>query len=197
MSDEQITLASAFEVDKAAAGQAEGLKKSESFQSVKQKMSEKFGGVKLPSGFYDGLIDLLVKNLHELLAIDIPKDILANTWKNQKMLREYCDRQKYPADQKFLVPMIEHTLKTSHEPSMEVSVLGQSIGNLPVKLEAAFLIKGATLEVQDGKIKKIQIGDLDSTGQLQFLGVPVLEKKITIHIPGAYDLKEGVEIKNP
>jgi hypothetical protein len=198
MQDEPITLARAFDVEKEVSDKASELKKSGVFQDIRQKMVEKAKALKLSPGFYDGLFDLLTKNLNELLAIDIPKNILAGTWKNQKLLWEYCDKEKYPPDVKSLVPLIEHTLKTSHEPSLEVSAFGQALGTLAVKLEATFLIKSGMLEVQDGKIKKIQTGDIESTGQLHYMNVPVMEtKKIVIHIPGAYDLKEGVEITYP
>ncbi len=195
MENEPITMASAFDLEKEASGKADALKKSGSFQDVRKKMSEKLPGVKLPDGFYDKLFELLIANLNELLAIDIPKDVLAGTWKRQKSLQEYCDPEKYPPGVKSLVSLTEHTLKTSHEPSMEVTVLGQALGTLAVKLEASFLIKPGMLEIEGGKIRKIQTGDIEGTGHCSFMGVPVMETKtVTIHLPGVYDLKEGVEI---
>lgn len=195
MSNEAMTLASVFDVQKEASAKTREIKESNGFRDVKEKMSEKFAGIEPAPGFYDGLLDMLVKNLDELLAIDLPRDILAATWKKQKMLQQYCDKKKYPPGVKSLVPVVEHTLKTSHQPSMEVTIYDQNMGTLAVKLDAAFLIKGAILEVQDGKIKKIQTGDVESSGRFSFSGVPIMEKKVLIKIPGAYDLKEGVEIQ--
>jgi hypothetical protein len=196
MRDEPITLAAAFDVEKEAASKANELKKSGAFAEVKQKMTETSKNVKLPAGFYDSLFDQLIKNLSDLLAIDIPGEILAGAWKKQSLLREFCDKEKYPPDVRSLVPLVEHTLNTSHEPSMEISLMGQALGNLSVKFEASFLIKGGMLEIQDGKILSIQTGDIDSKGSLKFMGVPVMEKKIVIPIPGAYELKEGVAINH-
>jgi hypothetical protein len=194
MSKQPITLANTFEVEKEAAVRANDLKQSGSFQRVKQEMAEKFKGLKLAPGFYDGIFDLLIKNLGELLSNDIPTEILAESWKKGKTLLQYCDKEKYPPDKKSLVPILQHTIKTSHEPSMEVSIHGQPIGSLTVKLEASFLIKGGMLEVQDGKIKKILTGDIEGTCRLQFMGVPIMEKKTVFRIPGEYDLKKDVVI---
>jgi hypothetical protein len=194
MSNKPITLANTFEVENEAAVRANELKQSGSFQGVKQEMAERFRGMKLPDGFYDQIFDLLVKNLGELLSNDIPTDILAETWKKRKTLLEYCDKVKYPPEKKSLVPILEHTIKTSHEPSMEVSVYEKPIGTLAVKFDASFLVKGGMLEVQDGKINKIVAGNIEGTGKLQFMGVPVMEKKTTFPIPGEYDLKEPVAI---
>lgn len=157
-------------------------------------MAEKFNGTEPAPGFYDGMLVILIKNLDELLAIDVPRDVLAATWKKQQTLRDYCNKEKYPPDVKSLVPLVEHTVKTSHEPSMEVTLFEQNLGTLSVKLDAAFLIKGGILEVQDGKIKKIQTGDIESTGRLSLSGVPVMEKKVKVRIPGVYDLGDGVAI---
>jgi hypothetical protein len=198
MSNEPITLANAFDVEQEAAKRANEVKQSSSFKEVKQKIAEQSGGMKLAPGFYDGLFDLLIENVNELLGIDIPADILAGTWKKQQMLAGYRDKEKYPPDRSYPVTMVDHTIKTSHEPSMEISLFEQTVCTLTVKFEATFLIKGLILDVQDGKIKKMRTGDIESTGQMQFVGVPVMEtKKIIISIPGVYDLKEGVEIPDP
>jgi hypothetical protein len=194
MNREPITLANTFEVEKEAGAWANDLKQGGSFQGIKQEMAEKLKGLKLPAGFYDAVFDLLIKNLGELLSNDIPTEILAGTWKKRKALLEYCDKTKYPPEKKSLVPILEHTIKTSHEPSMEVSVYEQPVGTLSVKLEASFIIKGGMLEVQDGKIKRIMAGNIEGTGKLQFMGVPLMEKKTTFHIPGGYDLKKPVPI---
>jgi hypothetical protein len=194
MSKAPITLASTFEVEKEAAVRANELKQGGSFQDVRKQMAEQFKGMTLAPGFYDGIFDLLVKNLGELLGNDIPGDILAETWKTRKGLLQYCDKEKYPPGKKALVPILEHKVNTSHEPSMEISVHEQPIGSLTVKFEASFLIKGGMIEIEDGKIRKIQTGDIESTGKMQFMGVPVMEKKITFQIPGEYDLKAPVEI---
>lgn len=189
-----ITLANTFEVEKEAAVRADELKQSGSFQGVKQEMAERFKGMKLPDGFYDNLFDLLIKNLGELLGNDIPGDILAKTWKTRKTLLPYCDKEKYPPGKKSLVPMLEHTVKTSHEPSMEISIHEQPVGSLSVKFDASFLIKGGMLEVEDGKIQKVQAGDIEGTGKMEFMGMPVMEKKIIFQIPGDYELKSPVAI---
>lgn len=196
MSNDAMTLASVFDVQKEATAKTREIKESSSFREVKEKMSEKLAGIEPAPGFYDGLLEMLLKNLDDLLAIDLPRDVLVATWKKQKMLQKYCDKVKYPPGVKSLVPMIEHTLKTSHQPSMDVTIFDQPMGKLAVKLDAAFLIKGAILEVQDGKIKKVQTGDVESSGRLHFSGVPIMEKKVLIRIPAAYDLGDGVPINS-
>lgn len=197
MSENSITLSQFFNVKDRAAKKAAKLLKSEKLQNIKQKIADKAGGVTLPSSFYENLFTIAIEKLDEVLQIDIAKDIFATAWSKHQALLEYYDREKYPPDQSFLVPLGEHSLKSEHAPTVEPSINGNSIGSLEFQLEANFTIEGAVLEIRDAKIMKICLANIKGTGTLGMMGITFIEKEHEIKLPGTLDLGEGVPIPRP
>jgi hypothetical protein len=191
-----LTFNDFFEMNEVA-GKSEQFFNSQAFQNVKQKLTEEAKGVKLSKGFQEGMFNLMLDKLVELLEINIPKDVLAEAWSKHKSLQEYRDGEKHPPEKTALVPLVEHSLKTSHAPSMEVTMFERTLGTLVLQIEAKFLIKGVILEISNARIMKLRLSEIDGNIKLQFLGVPFLEKKTTLKLPGVFDLKEGVAIRDP
>ena len=197
MTANKITLSQLFNVKDKAAKQAAKLLKSEKLKNIKKEMAEKAGGISLPSSFYENIFTMAIEKLDELLQIDIGKDIFAAAWSKHQALLEYYDREKYPPDQSFLVPLGEHSLTTEHAPTVEPSINGNSLGSLEFQVEANFTIEGAVLEIRDAKIIKIGLGKIKGTGTLGLMGITFLEKEHEIELPGSLDLGEGVPIPSP
>ena len=197
MGNNLLTFNDFFEMKEEAAGKSEQFFNSQAFQNVKQKLAEEAKGAKLNKGFYEGMFNLMLDKLGELLEINLPKDVLAEAWSKNKSLQEYRNSEKHPPEKTALVPLVEHSLKTSHAPSMEITMFERTLGTLELKIDADFLIKGAILEISGGRIMKIHLSEIEGKGKLQFLGVPFLEKKSSLKIPGVFDLKEGVAIRDP
>jgi hypothetical protein len=96
---------------------------NETFKQIKARLQQDVKPVKfLPNTFnnefYETVFLLVLKKLDELIAIDIPKDILAEAWSKYKDLQEYLDPEKYPPEKLFkVVFMLEQTIKAEYEPS--------------------------------------------------------------------------------
>lgn len=197
MGNNTLTFNDFFEMKEEAAGKSDKFFNSQAFQTVKQKLAAEANSTKLSKGFYEGMFNLMIDKLSELLAINIPKDVMAQAWSKNKSLQEYRDFEKHPPEKTALVPLVEHSLKTSHTPSMEITMFEKTLGTLELKIDADFLIKGAILEISNGRIMKINLSEIECKGKLQLMGVPFLEKKSSLKIPGVFDLKEGVAIRDP
>lgn len=197
MTENRITLSQFFNVKDRAAKKAAKLLKSEKLQNLKKEIAEKAGGITLPSSFYENIFTIAIEKLDEVLQIDIAKDIFATAWSKHQALLEYYDREKYPPDQSFLVPLAEHSLKTEHAPTVEPSINGNSLGSLEFQVEANFAIEGVVLEVRDAKIIKICLSNIKGAGTLGLMGIKLIEKEHELKLPGTLDLGEGVPIPSP
>jgi hypothetical protein len=197
MGNNMLTFNQFFDMNEETESKAKQLLKSEKFQSLKEKIAGEAKGAKLSEGFYEGMFELMLTKLTEMLAIDIPKDVFAQAWSKHKSLQEYRDTEKHPPDKAAFVPLVEHTVKTAHKPSMELTIWEKTLGTLELAIDASFLIKGAVLEIKDGKIMKINLSNIEAKGNLKFLGLPFLEMKRSLSLPGIFDLKEGVAIRDP
>jgi hypothetical protein len=197
MTSNSITLSQFLDIKKQVADKGKELLNSQQFENLKQKIAQEKEGVKLAGSFYENIFMLMLDKLDDLLTIDIPKDVFAAAWSKHKDLLEYRDSEQYPPEVTFLVPLVEHSLKTEHTPSIEPSLAGKPLGKLELEVEVEFLIKGAILEVRDAKIMKIRLSTIQGTGTLGFAGISFLEKENSLELPGILDLGEGVAIREP
>lgn len=197
MTNNKISLSRFLNLKEEAFAKMPELLNGEKFQALKDKIESEKKGFTLDSSFYEDVFMLLLDKLDELLDIDIPKDILAQAWSKHQDLLEYRDSEQYPPEVTFLVPLVQHSLSTKHAPSIEPSLAGKSLVKLELEIEVEFLIKGAILSVQNGRIMKIRLGAIEGTGSLGLAGISVLEKENTLEIPYIIDLGEGVPIRQP
>jgi hypothetical protein len=135
--------------------------------------------------------------LDELLEIDLLVGVFLPAWRKHPDLQEYRDLDRHPPEETALVPLVEHSIITSHAPTIEPTLASQSLGEIEFEVEGEFLIKGAILEVRDAKIMKVRIGGIDGTGTLGLAGVSFLEKERNCDFMGSVTLPEGVPIEAP
>ena len=83
-----------------------------------------------PRGWGGALIEAQIfEKLKDLLAIGIP-DILVAAWNKYRILLKYLDREKYPPNESFLVPLAEHSITSEHHPYVEILVNDQPVGKI-------------------------------------------------------------------
>lgn len=194
MDRKKIALSQFFGLTARSIPQVSKLVNSQTFYEIKQKIARENPGVNFPEGFYDELCEMMLEELGNLLDIDLLKGIFIPAWRQHPDLQEYRDLTKYPADEIALVPLVDHSILTSHSPTIEPTLGGRSLGEIKFEVEGEFLIKGAILEVREGKILKIRFGGIDGTGTLGLAGVCFLEKVGNLDISGNLDLQEAVPI---
>jgi hypothetical protein len=138
--------------------------------------------------------DEIFKKLVDLLEISIPY-ILVAAWNKYEILLKYLDREKYPPNESFLVPLAEHCITSEHHPYVEILVNDQPVGKIGFDINVALTLEGIILKIQDGKIKEIFTGTCKGKGTISCDNIVILEKKTeSVPLPGSIDLAQGIPI---
>ena len=136
----------------------------------------------------------IFKKLGDLLEISIP-DILVAAWNKYQILLKYLDREKYPPNESFLVPLAEHCITSEHHPYVEILVNDQPVGKIGFDINVALTLEGIILKIQDGKIKEIFTSTCKGKGTISCDHKVILEKKTeSVPLPGTIDLGQGIPI---
>jgi hypothetical protein len=146
--------------------------------------------VKWPIAF-----EIIIKKIAEILDIGI-LDIMAKAWSKYRILLKYADTEKYPSNETFLVPLVDHTVKSEHHPYIEILINGKPVGKINFTITLYLMIEGIILKVQGGRIKGIDTMTCKGKGTLQCENIPILEKTTRpISFLESIDLGEGIPIK--
>lgn len=198
MSDDQtLTLSSFFNVKEAIREKAQEFMDESFLKEFTAQVGEGTKGMKLPPTFSKDLLNLMLDKIDALIDIDIPRDIWAKAWSVHQALMEYRDPLKHPPEETGMLPLSEHAVDSEHKPAIEPKVFGKTFGKFAVQANAQFQFNGAILEIREARIKKVSLSDVKGKLKLTFFGKPLLEKDSSLKIPGVFDLKEGVEIRDP
>ena len=193
MENSQTTLNHFFSTQEFIEKKLDDLEKSEQFNSLKENMGKALKGVTLPSGFYK----LVIKQVSDLLKIDV-HDILARGWRKYSEFLPYLNKDDYPPDKPAYVPLAEHTVVSEHSPSLNPVINNFSLGEIKFTINLEFLLKGAVLKIEDGKIMEAMIGTCEGKGNVQYGGFTILEMEgKEIAFPGSIDFGEGIPIEKP
>ena len=148
---------------------------------------------KVPAG-WGGLKNAILSEAGGLLDVNL-LDVFRWAWNKNRELESYRDRAKYPPHETFRVPLAEHTIKSSHKPHLEIRVDGTKKGQIDFALEIEIALKGMTLEIRDGRIRKIRTGECKARGTFSCEGLKLVERESrALKLPGTIDLDEGMEI---
>ncbi len=194
------------------ASEIKDLADQETLQDIKQKLEQEDKSVRIFPGvfnqkFYETVFQFVFKKLQQLIAIDIPKDVLAQSWSKYAALEEYLDQEKYPPDQVFkAVLMLEQTMHAKYHIAFKpvVAVLGKRIVlnqfSFPIALE--LLVKAGQLGIKDGKIISLSVGSCHVKGEIKCKYGNGTERLLVkqykdLDLSREYYFKEGVPIKIP
>ncbi len=160
----------------------------------------------LKEQLYIQIFQSVMHKLASLIAIDIPKDVVAQGWARYKALQGYRDLTKFPPDQVYkLVLLLEQTIKSEHKPSVKpvVEVLGKKIEFeqfvFPIQLELK--IKGGEVGIQAGKIINVSVAQCEAKGVLSIsyanaATLRLAESREPIGLNKVFTLDEPVAIKS-
>lgn len=149
---------------------------------------------KLPSVWKAGASRAVGKVLES--ALDTPiSELLAHTCSKYVALLKYRNKAEYPADQVIQVTLVEHAVKSTHEPTVAVLWNGEMVAEVPFEVELALKIDGARLRIQDGSIWGISTGKCHCDGTIKCAGDTLFERSSReFELPGDVRLSTGVPI---
>jgi len=168
---------------------ASSITKSQGFSMAKQKIAEELTGTPIPTSFYE----LLIMKLPQALDIDIGK-ILVWGWRKQREIVQYRDKDNPPAGY-HTVPLLEHSLVSKHSPTIQPVVNEVRLAKLKFDVILKLTLKGAVLNIRDGKIMQVTTGACTGSGSIGYAGIAFLERKTSpLVLPGSIDFMDGVPI---
>ena len=185
----QLTLYSFFSNDKKAfLTHLPKAEPSEKITSIKSKSQDEH------QVEWRKLSGMIEEKIDDLLDIPIP-DILQRAWKKRKEMLKYTDKDKYPPEVTSMVNLLDHTIKSEHNPYLEVKINGNLIGKIDFHIVLSLVIKGILLKIQDGKITEITTGTIKGKGSVKCEDYVILEKESeTFNLPGSINLGDGIPI---
>ena len=139
-------------------------------------------------------LNKISEKTEDLLDISVP-DILVSAWNKYFVLLKYLDKKKYPPNETFLVPLLEHTVKSQHHPFIELIINNVSITKLDFDINVSLTLKGMVLKIQDGKVLEISTGNCKGKGTVKCHKLLILEKETrTFSMPQSIKLGKGIPI---
>lgn len=130
----------------------------------------------------------------DLLAID-PSKLLVGTWAKGKEFQRYADPEQYPADETILVKLTRHTIRSAHQPKVEVMANDVLVDTVDFELAMAITIDGAVLKIKGGKIHEVALGEATASGELSCEGHSLAKRESEpFELPGKLAFAEPFPI---
>lgn len=135
-----------------------------------------------------------VRRLPELLDIDLSK-MIAGAWTRHQQLRKYRDQTRQNPKETIYVSLVDHTIRSSHEPHIDFLVNGVKSGELKFNVKLALAIKGLELKIQNGLIKAMRLGSCVGSGEILLQGISLAKAKSRkLELGDEISLGEGIAI---
>jgi hypothetical protein len=148
---------------------------------------------RLPGG-WPGFRNKILEEAGGLLDIRL-LDVMCWAWKKGHELEAYRDTKKYPPDKTFTVSLVEHKIKSTHKPHVEIRMNQKKVGSVNFTVNVEITVRVMKLEIQNARIKKIRMGDWKAKGNLFCEGFLLAERESNpLDLPGTVDLGEGLQI---
>ena len=127
-------------------------------------------------------------------------EVLAAGWRTRPEARALADPAGRTPGEAVAVELAEHAVKWSCEPVVEVvadvgGVAGAALAEVRFRLAVEIVVRGGVLVVQDGRLMRVDAGELDVSGSLAVEGVALCEHEKRLTVPGSLRFGEaGVPI---
>jgi hypothetical protein len=140
--------------------------------------------------------DWIARELGSLLKQIRLVDIFVGAWNKSRQLRKYLDPTKYPPDEAVFVPLVEHTITSTHQPYLEVLINDRPVGKVRLEVIVKINLQGAVLKIQGGRIKEIRSAEAQGEGAIRIEGAELLKMETkSFSLPGVIDLGAGEAIE--
>jgi hypothetical protein len=190
--DRTITFGELFKVDprEISARAESGVDLYDSAKELKESVKKEARAIRWP-----WVRDLVAEKSCDVLNLNVV-DVLAEAWKKYAEIEKYADRQKYGPDESILVPLAEHTVKSKHQPYVEILLHEKPIGRVEFDLEFTLTLDGFVLKIQDGIIREIQTGSAKGEGKFALATVTLLKEETKVVVfPGRIPLGKGIPLR--
>jgi hypothetical protein len=124
-------------------------------------------------------------------------DLVVGGWKTYGALREAAERTHDAPGAEEFVAMVTHKIDSSHHPSVELYVDGESICTIEMTLRITFTMAGVLAVVKEAQLTAIKSGNCTVAASLTIAGVEVAKKQRKLDLPGVIRLRRGIALLEP
>jgi hypothetical protein len=121
-------------------------------------------------------------------ALDISLvGIMLRAWKEYGEVKTALHDDPGNSAKTTLVPLLEHTIESSHDPSVSITRGGATLIKISFSVSLEILVEGLILKVQNGRIEEVEAGRFTASGTLSCEGVPLSVQKLQpLNLPGKF-----------
>ena len=130
-----------------------------------------------PAAVRDRIAGSIGASLQSALELSLA-DVLSTGWACRRKLLEYRDTAKHPRGEVHEVTLLEHEIRSSHGPTVQLVLAGKAVYEVPFLIGISVVIESAVLRVRDGKIIAASAGSCTGKGSLS-CGNTVLVERAT------------------
>lgn len=139
-------------------------------------------------------LEEILKKTEDLLDITV-LEIAGAAWGKYQVLRRYADTKNYPPDETAVVPLATHTIRSIHQPYVEILVGDQPVGKVHFEIDLEVTLEGVLLSIRGGKIVEMRVGSCQAKGSVSCEGAVVAEEETKSWLlPGTIPLGDGISI---
>lgn len=107
-----------------------------------------------------------------------------------ELIRKYLGKDATSSSEAVLVPLLEHTIESSHDPYIQVSRGSVPILKITFSVSLEISVEGLVLKLRAGRIQEIATGKFTASGTLKCEGVTIVEKKSQpLNLPGGFAIR--------
>jgi hypothetical protein len=141
-----------------------------------------------------GAVEREVANAMDGLLSGNLVDLAAAGWTKYDALIQAAKRTHDAPNTEEVVAMATHKIESSHHPSVELHVDGNSIGTIEMALEITFTMAAVLAVVKQGRLTAIRSGSCTVAGSLTVAGIEAAKKQRKFDLPGAVRLRHGIAL---
>jgi hypothetical protein len=128
----------------------------------------------------------------EVLDVGIAQEVLVKVWNEGGLFQKYLQGEKASPDDTFEVALVDHSIRSVHHPGIEITLNDVPLRSIELEVTVKLTVKGAVLEIQSGKIKSLETGELKGKGEIRCEGFLLLSEELPpVHLKGKKVFEDG------
>jgi hypothetical protein len=121
--------------------------------------------------------------------------LIGAAWSKARLLQQYRDKSRYRPNEAIMVAMAEHTIRSTHRPSIELLINNRAVESIPIEISFQMAVEGLVLKIENGRIKEIRPGTCSASGRIACRDWIIAEHETRPFVlPGVLSFGDGIEI---
>ena len=129
---------------------------------------------KVPEMKWTAVYNEVLGTCSELLDIKLT-GILEGAWMKYQQVEHYLEQGKSDPGVTFLVPLVNHTIVSEHQPKIEIRIDEFSMGKIDFEIHLELELSGVILKIKESRIDGVKAGSCKCKGSLSCEGIILFE----------------------